>query len=128
MKLLTWEWINGMDEHNQNFFQDLGVRVAHLRKEQRLTQAQLAQMLSISQQLMAAYEGGQRRIPINVLLELAKIIGVSMEELVGIRSVSTKRGPTPKLQRQLEQLSRLPRVKQRLVSEMLAGLLQQTSH
>lgn len=36
-----------------------------------------------------------------------------------------KRGPTPKLQRQLERLSRLPKAKQKFVSEMLDTVLQQ---
>ena len=36
-----------------------------------------------------------------------------------------RRGPTPKLQQQVERLSRLPRTKQRVVIEMLEGLLAQ---
>lgn len=36
-----------------------------------------------------------------------------------------KRGPTPKWQRQLERLSRLPKAKQTFVSEMLDTVLQQ---
>ena len=36
-----------------------------------------------------------------------------------------KRGPTPKLQRQLEQVSALPKAQQRFVMQMLDTVLQQ---
>ncbi|MGH8050191.1 MAG: hypothetical protein ACREPB_05975 [Arenimonas sp.] len=36
-----------------------------------------------------------------------------------------KRGPAPKLQQQLEQLSRLPRARQKLISEVLDSMLAQ---
>lgn len=51
---------------------------------------------------------------------------MSLDELVGETTQARKRGPTPKLQRQLEQISRLPRAKQRFVIEMLETVLQQT--
>jgi len=50
---------------------------------------------------------------------------VPVEELIGIESKPGKRGPTLKLQRQLEQLQQLPRSKQRFVTEMLDTVLQQ---
>ncbi len=36
-----------------------------------------------------------------------------------------KRGPAPKLQQQLEQLSHLPKTQQRLVSQLIDTVLQQ---
>jgi len=38
-----------------------------------------------------------------------------------------KRGPAPKIQQQLEQLSALPKAKQRFVSEMIDNVLAQAS-
>jgi transcriptional regulator with XRE-family HTH domain len=97
-----------------------------LRKAQGLTQGQLAELLGTSQQLIAFYEKGQRRVPVDLLPDVARLLGVSVEELLGLNStVTPKRGPTPKLQQQLERLSRLPRAKQRFVSEMLEAVLQQ---
>jgi hypothetical protein len=46
--------------------------------------------------------------------------------LLGTSNGKSKRGPTPKLQRQIEQLQRLPKTKQRFVMEMLDTVLQQT--
>ena len=39
---------------------------------------------------------------------------------------ANKRGPAPKLQQQLEQVSRLPKAQQKFVTQMLDTVLQQT--
>lgn len=117
-----------MAETGTKFLHGLGQRMLVLRKAQGLTQGQLAELLDISQQLIAFYEKGQRRVPIDLLPEVARLLGVSVEELLGLHPTATaKRGPTPKLQQQLERVSRLPRAKQRFVSEMLEAVLQQAS-
>lgn len=118
------EWVQPMAD-SRPFLKDLGQRLTALRKAQGLTQAQLAQELDISQQLVAFYERGHRRVPIDLMHDLARVLGVSVEELFGRANGSAKRGPTPKLQRQLERLSRLPKAKQKFVSEMLETVLQQ---
>jgi hypothetical protein len=67
-------------------------------------------------------------VPLSANCQGETVLGVSVEELLGLNTVVTpKRGPTPKLQQQLERLSRLPRAKQRFVSEMLETVLQQAS-
>jgi transcriptional regulator with XRE-family HTH domain len=124
----TQEMMQGAIGNDTKFFRDLGVRLAQLRKAQGLTQIQLADLLQVSQQQVASYEVGRRRIPISMLPTLAKIFGTSLESLLGVTTAFTKRGPTPLLQQQLERLNRLPRAKQRVVSEMLTGLLQQSGH
>jgi transcriptional regulator with XRE-family HTH domain len=107
------------------FLRELGERITRLRKEQGLTQAQLAELLGISQQLVGFYERGVRRIPVDLLPKAAQMLGVSVEDFLGSKTGNGKRGPTPKLQQQLERISRLPRAKQRLVMEMLDGVLSQ---
>jgi transcriptional regulator with XRE-family HTH domain len=108
------------------FFKRLGARVAELRKARDITQVQLAEHLSISQQTVNAYETGYRRIPVSALPPLARFLGLSLDELVGETAQAKKPGPTPKLQQQLEQISQLPRAKQRFVMQMLDTVLQQT--
>lgn len=108
------------------FFVELGSRVAQLRKDNHLTQAQLAQTLGVSQPTMNAYELGQRRIRVSALPVLARTLGVSLEELLGESPAATKkRGPAPKLQQQGERLARLPKAQQRVVMQMLDGVLAQ---
>ena len=114
-----------MTAEDKNFYKQLGECVARLRKAQSLTQVQLAKILGISQQLMADYEGSQRKIPASMLPKLATIFEVSFEELLGTKGPQAKRGPTPALQRQVEQIRLLPRNKQKFVMEMLDTVIKQ---
>ena len=115
-----------MSTQEKAFFQKLGERIAALRRERGLTQVQLGELLGVSQQQVVSFEKGRRRVPVSALPALSKALGVSIEELVGHQAKPAKRGPTPKLQRQLEQLQELPRSKQRFITEMLETVLQQT--
>ncbi|MCU7929127.1 MAG: helix-turn-helix transcriptional regulator [Candidatus Thiodiazotropha sp. (ex Dulcina madagascariensis)] len=114
-----------MTQDDKVFFKKLGKRVAVLRKELGITQSQLAETLEISQQLIAAYEAGTRKIPASTLPKLAKLFAVSLEELVGIEKKPAKRGPASILQRQIEQIGLMPRTKQKFITEMLEALIKQ---
>lgn len=116
-----------MPAKEEPFFKALGARIAELRKEQGLSQQALADQLGIAQQTYAHYEVARARIPADMLPELARIFGVGVDELLGLRNGSGKRGPTPKFQKQLERIAQLPRAKQRVVMEMLDGVLAQTA-
>jgi transcriptional regulator with XRE-family HTH domain len=109
------------------FFQAFGERLAQQRKAQGLTQVQLAEALGVSQQAVTAYENGQRRVPISLLPLLASTLGVTVEDLIGVPAARTagKRGPAPKLQQQLERITRLPKAQQRFVMQMIDTVLQQ---
>lgn len=109
------------------FFEQLGARMARLRKDQGITQVQMAQWLGMSQQTINAYEVGRRRIQVSALPTVARLLGVSVEELVGEESRPGKRGLTPKIQQQLERITQLPKTRQRVVMQMLEGVLAQTN-
>lgn len=109
------------------FYVQLGRRIAEARKAQGITQVQLAEALGIAQQTLAHYEGGKLRVAVALLPALARNLGLSLEELVGEESKPGKRGPTPKLQQQMERISQLPKPKQKVVMEMLEGVLSQSA-
>jgi len=109
------------------FFARLGARIAHLRKEQGITQVQLAESLGVSQQTITAYEVGRRRIQVSTLPVIALALGVTVEALVAEAPTPAKRGPAPKLQQQLERLQALPKTKQRMISEVLDSLIAQAA-
>jgi transcriptional regulator with XRE-family HTH domain len=116
-----------MTQDETLFFKQLGACIAALRKDQGLTQVQLADPLELTQQMVASYEVGRRRVPVSLLPLLARALGVSVEALIGEKTPPAKRGPTPKLQQQVERLSRLPQAKQRVVMEMLEEFLNQAA-
>jgi transcriptional regulator with XRE-family HTH domain len=114
----------------RDFFIALGERIAQFRKARGITQVQLAETLGVSQQTIQAYEVGRRRIQVSTLPVVARTLSVSLEDLFG-ESESTarsKRGPTPKWQKQIEAIAQLPRAKQQFVSQMLDTVLAQAQH
>lgn len=113
-------------QDERDFFIELGSRIATMRKDNHLTQVQLAETLSVAQPTLNAYELGQRRVPVSALPLLAKALGVSLEELMGEPATkASKRGPAPKLAQHMEKISQLPKTKQRFVMEMLDTVLAQ---
>lgn len=111
----------------KRFFKELGSRIAELRKSQNLTQQQLAEELGVAQQVVASYEIGRRRVPVSTLPAMARVLGVSIEGLIGEQEQPARRGPSPKLQRHLERISALPKPKQRAVMEVLEAVLAQAN-
>jgi transcriptional regulator with XRE-family HTH domain len=123
-------WTDDMAPDDKLFYQKLGQRIAQFRKAQGLTQQQLAEVLGISQQTMAHYEVGRLRIAVAMLPPLTKALGITIEELLEEekpKATKGKRGPTSVLERQIEQISHLPRAKQKFVMEMLEAVIQQAS-
>ena len=59
-------------------------RIRDLREDKDLTQKQLAQALHCSQQAYSNYELGQRDIPTEVLIRLARFYKVSTDYILGI--------------------------------------------
>lgn len=114
---------------DKTFYRQLGQRIAEQRKALGMNQTQLADLLGIAQQTMAHYENGKLRVAVAMLPTIADTLGLSIETLIGIdtkkpaRTTASKRGPTPKIQQQLEAVSALPRSKQRLVSQVLDSVL-----
>lgn len=115
-----------MTDEEKDYFKLLGGRVAQLRKVQNLTQVQLAEALGISQQVVASYEVGRRRIPVSMLPQLAKALAVGVDELLGEKT-RAKRGPAPALARHMERISELPKPRQKLVIQVLESMLAQPS-
>ncbi len=115
-----------MTQDEKQFFKALGARIAELRRTHGLTQAQLAESLKLTQQMVASYEVGRRRVPVSLLPAVAQVLAVSVEALIGERQASPgKRGPTPKLQQQMERIQRLPKAQQRFVMQMIDTVLAQ---
>jgi transcriptional regulator with XRE-family HTH domain len=117
-----------MTQDEKDYFKVLGNRVAHLRKELGLTQVQLAETLGISQQMVASYEVGRRRIPVSMLPALAQALRVQTDALLGNETKTrSKRGPAPKWQQQIEAIAQLPKAQQRFVSQVLDSVLAQAN-
>ena len=59
-------------------------RIKDLREDNDKFQKDIAQLLGISQQYYSEYEKGNRTIPINHLITLAKYYNTSIDYIVGL--------------------------------------------
>lgn len=118
-----------MNSKDQDFFKALGARIIQARKAQDLTQQQVADRLGVAQHTYAQYELGIRRVPASTLPQLARDLGITMDELMGQNEhARPKPGPVSKLQKQFERIQQFPRTKQRVVMEMLDAFIAQVGH
>ena len=78
---------------------DYGARLAKLRKDAGMSQLQLAEKLGITQSLISRYERGDRRMYDDLLAEVARILGVTPNDILGI-------GATKKINTDEESISR----------------------
>ena len=69
-----------------NIMETFGQRFQRLRKAKNLTQEDIASKIGITAQSVSKWENDLSAPDINILLELADILGVSVEELLGRES------------------------------------------
>ena len=103
----------------KSFFIELGERIAKTRKDTGLTQEQLASLIGINQPVIASYEIGRRRIPIPVLVRIAEVLNVYVEDIIPIKHLKKKRGPKPKIDRELEKVKFLPKEQQKTILNLI---------
>ena len=60
----------------------LGARIAALRRQAGMSQAELASRLRISASAVGMYEQGRREPSVDILSDLAEIFGVSLDYLI----------------------------------------------
>jgi transcriptional regulator with XRE-family HTH domain len=68
-------------------------RLTTLRKQQGISQLEICKKLGLTQSMMSRYENGTRRIPSELLIQFAKAIGVSSDEILGLKTVSPRSNP-----------------------------------
>ena len=60
------------------------IRIRNLREDKDLTQKAMAKILNCSQQVYSNYELGQRDIPTEILIALAKFHNVSVDYILNL--------------------------------------------
>ena len=90
----------------------IGSRLARLRKEKGLTQVELAERLKINQSMMSDYERDVIRLHGELIVQLTEILGVSADELLGLKADAKKNG-TVKNRRLLRQVQAVDKLSKR---------------
>lgn len=108
----------------------LGARIARLRREKGLTQAELAQRLQVSQPVVSDYENDVIRLPADVVVQIAEILGASTDELLGRKAPAARSDSGIKnrrLYRRMQQIEKLPRRDQEALLRTIEAFISKTS-
>lgn len=63
---------------------EIGKRIKELRLEQNMTQTDLAKVVGVATNTVTQYEKGTSKVSIDVLVNLADVLGVSTDYLLGL--------------------------------------------
>lgn len=63
------------------------MRIRDLREDSDLTQRQIAEKLHIKQSTYSQYENGQRQIPVESLIKLAKFYNTSVDYILELTDI-----------------------------------------
>jgi transcriptional regulator with XRE-family HTH domain len=103
---------------------EYGSHLAELRRLAGLSQVEVAEALDIPQRTVSFYERKARYLPSNLIQPLAQLLGVPIEEILGVdSSAQRKRGPKSRLERQFEAILRMPPSKQQFISKLLGEII-----
>ena len=101
-----------------------GQRLAAIRIQEGLSQTQLGKRLGVSREIVAYYERCAQNPTIEFVEKAAEAFGVPIGEMLNHPVKATRKpGPPQKFQRLIEQVSVLPRNKQKFVMELLESYL-----
>jgi transcriptional regulator with XRE-family HTH domain len=108
----------------------VGSRIARLRRDKGLTQVELAERLGVTQPAVSDYENDDIRLPADVVVQIARILGVSTDELLGLKETPGKATSSPKnrrLYRRLQDIEKLPRRDQQALLRTIEAFLSKAS-
>lgn len=98
---------------------DFGKRLVRLRKAAGYTQTELAEELGVSQRMISYYEGHSEFPPSPLLPKLAKLLGVTTDELLGLKPMAKSKKPDTRLQRRVQQIEKLPARERRQLTQLI---------
>ncbi len=94
-------------------------RLAQLRKDTGYTQKELADEIGSTRRVMAYYETESDHPPANLLVDLAKALSVTTDELLGVNPIKRTKQPDSRLQRRLQQIEKLSTPKKRQILQVI---------
>ncbi|WP_277185666.1 helix-turn-helix domain-containing protein [Caballeronia sp. BR00000012568055] len=106
---------------------DFGPRLAKLRKDAGYTQVEFAAAIGVSQRMIAYYEAPDAMPPAHLLPEMAKVLGISADVLLG---TAQPRRPakvgTSRLERRLQQIEKLDATEKRQILQLIDAFIERS--
>jgi transcriptional regulator with XRE-family HTH domain len=105
--------------------QSFGERLARLRKIAGYTQVEIAAELDISQRMVAYYEAADAQAPAHLLPQMATVLGVSVDVLLGLSEQGNpKRIPANRLERRLLEIDKFDPKAKRQITQLLDSFIE----
>ncbi|MGQ0641302.1 MAG: helix-turn-helix domain-containing protein [Gemmatimonadaceae bacterium] len=112
------------DDMKERTLDGFGTRLTALRQAKGLTQDELGAAVGISNRMIAYYERDDAQPPGAILVELARTLAVSTDELLGMKPVRETLTPkTARLLKRLRRVEDLPPADQRAVLKLVDAML-----
>lgn len=114
-----------MSKRKTPVMQSFGKRLAQLRKTAGYTQVEFAAEVDITQRMVAYYEAPDAQPPAHLLPQMAKVLGVSVDVLLGVSEQrSPKRIATNRLERRLLEIDKLDAKAKRQITQLLDSFIE----
>lgn len=109
-----------MSKRKTDVIENFGERLAQLRKAAGYTQVELAAEVGITQRMVAYYEVPNAQPPAHLLPQLAQVLGVSVDVLLGLAEPRRpKKLATNRLERRLLEIEKLDPKAKRQITQLL---------
>ncbi len=114
-----------MSKRKTPVMQSFGERLAQLRKTAGYTQVEFAAEVDITQRMVAYYEAPDAQAPAHLLPQMARVLGVSVDVLLGLSELrSPKRIATNRLERRLLEIDKFDPKAKRQITQLLDSLIE----
>ena len=89
--------------------EEIHLRIAQLRKSKGYTQAELAQKVGTTREVISDYERGKIRPHYKMIVKFAQAFSITTDELLGVKQIKDNGGnPSLKIQRRMKKIEELP--------------------
>ena len=116
--------MGGQTENNKSF----GEKLAFLRKQAGYSQRSFAEAIGISYRMVAYYEAQTSKPPAHLLPVISKTLGLSVDELLGIKSSKNKEFINRRLLAKLKQIETLPHRQQQAIIDHIDALVEKAKN
>jgi transcriptional regulator with XRE-family HTH domain len=109
--------------------ESIGARISQLRKDKGMTQKELAERLEVSQPVVSDYENNVIRIPADIIGEIAQVLEVTSDELLGLKREARHTGAVKnrRLSRRLNAIDALPKRDQEALLRTIDAFISKTA-
>lgn len=102
-----------------------GRRMARFRKDAGYSQRELAKEIGISNRMIAYYEAQTEHPPTHLVPTLAKALGVTCDQLLGVEKVNRRSRPRDsRLWQRISQVEKLPAVQRKQIVQVIDAFIE----